>query len=34
MVANRAIVRIAKKLLSRIRYVLINQKPYEKGVVE
>lgn len=28
MKANRAIIKISKKLLSRIRYVLLNQKPY------
>jgi len=33
MPKNRAIVRIARKLLNRIRYVLRNQKPYEIGVV-
>jgi transposase len=30
---NKAIVKIAKKLLSRIRYVLINKKPYKCSVV-
>jgi transposase len=29
MAPNKAIIRIAKKLLSRIRYVLINEKEYE-----
>jgi transposase len=33
MPKNRAIVRIARKLLNRIRYVLRNQEPYEIGVV-
>jgi transposase len=28
------IVKIARKLLSRIRYVWLNEKPYEKGVVQ
>jgi transposase len=28
MESNKAIIKIAKKLLSRIRYVLLNQKPY------
>lgn len=31
---NKAIIRIARKLLSRIRYVLTNQKEYESGVVK
>ena len=31
---NKAIIRIAKKLLSRIRYVLLHQKMYETGVVQ
>lgn len=30
---NKAIIRIAKHLLSRIRYVLLNQKEYEIGIV-
>jgi len=30
---NKAIVKIARKLLSRIRYVLINKKPYKCSVV-
>lgn len=34
MSTNKAIVRIAKSLLSRIRYVWINQKPYVMGVVQ
>lgn len=31
---NKAIIRIARKLLSRIRYVLINRQPYSLGVVK
>jgi len=31
---NKAIIRIARKLLSRIRYVLAHQKEYEAGVVK
>ena len=31
---NKAIIRIARKLLSRIRYVLTYQKEYEAGVVK
>ena len=31
---NKAIIRIARKLLSRIRYVLAHQKEYESGVVK
>jgi transposase len=31
---TRAIVKIARKLLNRVRYVLKNQKPYVLGVVE
>jgi transposase len=34
MTKNNAIIRIAKKLLSRIRYVWANQKPYALGIVE
>ena len=34
MAKNNAIIRIAKKLLSRIRYVWANQKPYVLGIVE
>ncbi len=34
MVAQKAIIRIAKKLLFRIRYVWINQMPYCYGVIE
>lgn len=30
---NKAIIRIARKLLNRIRYVLINDEKYEKGIV-
>ena len=30
---NKAIVHIAKKLVSRIRYVWKNQKPYVTGVI-
>jgi transposase len=33
MPPNKAIVNIAKRLLSRIRYVMINNKEYVKGVV-
>ena len=31
---NKAIIKIAKKLLSRIKYVLKNKEPYEKGLVK
>jgi transposase len=31
---NKAIIRIARKILSRIRYVLTQRKPYEMGVTE
>jgi len=34
MPKNKAIIRIAKKLLSRIRYVWINQSPYIPAIVE
>lgn len=34
MEPNKAIVKIAKKLLSRVRHVLINNEPYEIGVVK
>lgn len=34
MDANKAIIKIAKKLLNRIRYVLRNQKPYVHGLVQ
>jgi len=30
MTSNKAIIRIAKKLMSRIKYVLTNNKPYQK----
>ena len=33
MPENRAIIRIARKLLNRIRYVLKNQEPYEIAIV-
>ncbi len=33
MVGQKAIIRIARKLLSRIRYVLTHQTAYEKGVI-
>jgi transposase len=28
------IIKIARKLLNRIRYVLVNQQPYEMGIVK
>lgn len=31
---NKAILRIAKKLLNRIRYVLTNKQPYQIGIVQ
>lgn len=34
MTKQRAIVRIAKKLLSRIRYVWLHQKPYVTAIIE
>jgi transposase len=34
MAGNKAIVRIARKLLRRIRAVLISKIPYQKGVIE
>jgi transposase len=34
MEPNRAIIQIAKKLLRRIKYVLTNKEPYEKGLVK
>lgn len=34
MPKNKAIVRIARKLLNRIRFVLKNQKPYQPGIVQ
>ena len=33
MPAQKAIIRIAKKLLARIRFVLLNETPYEKGIL-
>lgn len=34
MKPSKAIIRIAKKIINRIRYVLKNQTPYVKAVVE
>ena len=34
MTKNKAIIRIARKLLNRIRYVMKNQTEYQKGVVQ
>ena len=34
MTSKRAIVKIARKLLSRVRYVLMNEAFYEKGIVK
>ena len=34
MEKNKAIIRIARKMLSRIRYVLIHQQKYVIGVVK
>ena len=34
MEPNKAIIRIAKKLLSRINYVLKNKQPYVHGIVK
>jgi len=34
MKGQRAIIRIAKKLLNRVRYVLRNNQPYVASVVE
>ena len=34
MEPNKAIIKIAKKLLSRIKHVLKNNEPYEKGVIK
>lgn len=34
MDANKAIIRIARKLLNRVRFVLVNNKPYECSVVQ
>jgi transposase len=31
---NKAIIRIAKKLLNRVRYVLISEQPYQTAIVE
>jgi len=33
MVAQKAIIRIARKLLARIRYLLLHEMEYEKGVI-
>lgn len=33
MEPNRAIIQIAKKLLRRLKYVITNREPYEKGLV-
>jgi transposase len=34
MEANKAIIRIARKLLNRVRFVLINNQPYECSIVK
>jgi transposase len=34
MTGKRAIVKIARKLLSRVRHVWINNSPYVKGIVK
>lgn len=34
MSGQKAIIKVTRKLLSRIRYVLMNQKPYVLGVIE
>lgn len=34
MEPNKAIIKIAKKLLSRIKHVLKNKEPYQKGVIK
>lgn len=34
MESNKAIIKIAKKLLNRIKHVLKNNEPYEKGIVK
>lgn len=34
MCANKAIIKVTRKMLSRIRYVLVNQQEYIKGIVE
>lgn len=33
MQKSKAIIKIARKLLNRIRYVLVNRRQYESGVV-
>lgn len=33
MNGNKAIIKVARKLLNRIRYVLVNQKEYVTGVI-
>ena len=33
MNANKAVVKVARKLLNRIRYVLVNQKEYVTGII-
>ena len=33
MIAQKAIIKIARKLLSRVRYVLVHKIEYEKGIV-
>jgi transposase len=34
MKAQKAIIKVTRKLLSRIRYVLMNKKEYELGIVK
>jgi hypothetical protein len=34
MPKNKAIIRIAKKLLNRLRHVLIHKQPYVNGIVK
>lgn len=34
MAKNKAIIRIARKILNRIRYVLTNKEPYQIGIVQ
>lgn len=34
MKGQKAIIKVARKLLSRIRYVLMNQKEYMMGIIE
>ena len=34
MKSNKAIIKVTRKLLNRIRYVLLNRKEYVKGIVE